>query len=371
MDNLVDSYLLFKADNVSKYVEELNKFSPTSIELPVKLRDIVYDYLNEVLLGNDILDKEKLVEITNMHVDNITNSIFKLLVEYGVTTRKALKTRETADTYRFIVDAIMLFACVDGMTNTSKCGDVSFDSTFNKAYHKLNLQNEKAIKKVINAHPKGFVNIFKTSLSKNDEFNRVLANQTYIFNQTNIDATSLLIDFEYINDDLFSYEAKEIDFVRKDFNPEIFKNSMDLCCLNVIEDILKGDRKRLFIKIPSYILMKKSLVKVLTDCTRIFAVKRNIILLVNYSQLEDVEGLADTLTDSGYTMAINKDREFGKMFNLYGVKYLFLEYSDDSEFKNIIRKCSDTVEMFITNRIQKRDRLKCLEFGITHFVKSR
>lgn len=371
MDNLVDSYLLFKSDNVCKYVCELNRFSPTSIELPVKLRDIVYDYLNEVYLGNEVLSKEQLVEITNMHVDNISNSIFKLFVEYGVTTRKALKDKTTSEAYRYIVDAIMLFTCVDGMTNTSKCGDVSFDNTFNKAYRKLELNSEKAIKKVINAHPKGFVNIFKDSLSKNDKFNSTIGNSSYIFNNTSIDEKSILIDFEYLNDELFSYEDKEINFVKKDYELDIFRNSLELCCLNVIEDILKGDRKRVFIRIPKEFLMKKANLKVLMDVTHIFGVKRNIILLVDYSLLDSIEGLADTLIDKGYILSINKDKEFGKMFNLFGVKYLFLEYSDDSEFKNIIRKCSDTVEMFITNRIQKRDRLKCLEFGITHFVKSR
>lgn len=372
MDNLIDSYVLFKADNIYSYLVELNKLSSYNTKISSKYRDMIYDYLNEILIGQDIPTQEVSKKITNLSVKPEENAIYKLLVEFGITTRRELAKKKYFESFKFIVDAIKLFACIEGMTNTSKCGEVDFDSVFSKALRKLNISSEAEIKRIINANKAVFVKLFNTSLEKTNDFNQYFAScDSYIINETVVDKDSLLIDLEYISDMLISFDEKEVKFISKEYELQIFKNCLEIVCLNIIEDIMKDARKRIFLRIPDEILRKKSYLRVLMETTRVFGLKKNIILLINYNVMNSIDDLYQVLIDKGYTFALNKDVEFEKNFDLFGVKYLFLEYNDDPEFKNIIRKCSDVCELFITNRVSKGDRLKCLEFGITHFIKSR
>lgn len=369
MDNLVDAYLEFKAYNVENYTKCVMKHYNSRFKLTNKLIDIVYDYLNEVYLSGDYMSNANLTQITGMKLDRDRNSILALFVDYGAVSRMNLKNKEISDTYLFVVDTILFFIRVESLTNTSKFGCDSFESACKKVFKTNEYENDVILKDIFNGYSNEFIALFNSNLKKNNDFNSLVRDNAFEIEYNKLDDELYLAEYTYNNAILENYDQKEVDYVKKNYTMDIFHYSLQLIILDLIEDLLLEEKKKILIRIPKDIVLKKSLLKVIVDETHIYSIKKNIIFVIDYSVTEKDETILDTLYEKGYDIAVNRDMPMPKNFDLGYSKYLLLEYYNDDEFRNIYKKIGDTVGLVITNHLSKVEKLECLGYGIKYFVK--
>lgn len=371
MDNLIDRYLEFYAKGIASCVSILIKNSLKQFKLSNKFNDIVYDYLNEVSLGNDLLDNNELINITGLKCDVYTNMMLKLFIDYGVVSRMELKDDETKQSYLFIVDATMFFICVLSYVNADKCGDISFDYCLKKAINQVSFNGVSYFKTFFNASIEEIEVVFYRFIKNEQEILKVLNNDKFKVNYSKIDDKLFLSDISYHNDEILNYGVREVDFVRRNYDINIFKNGLIVLGIDLIKNNLKRNERKIFITIPDMVLKKKSYLKILIDITHIYSFKRNIVLVINYGFTLNDEEVVDYLYNEGYEIAINKDGDMPKNFDLGNAKFLLLDYNNDDEFKRVYKKCIDKYTMIITNNLNKNSRLECMNLGIEYFVKSR
>lgn len=371
MDNLVDRYLELNATMITSFVSILVKNGLNDFKLSNKFKDIVYDYLNEVSLGEDILDSNELNNITGLKCDINTNMMLKLMIDYGVTSRMELKDKETKQQYLFIVDATMFFISVLKYINTDKCGDISFATVLNKSIREVYFNDLKTFKSVINESIEEVEVVFYKFIKLDKSFINLLDNDNFRITYLLIDDAFKVADIEYHNEELFNFNYKEVNYVKNNYEMDIYKSGLTLITLELVKNLLKGKKEKVFIRVPNKVFSKKSFLKLLIACTHIYSVRKNIVLLVNYSVIKEDDELLDYLIAEGYEVAINKDGDMPKNFDLGSAKYLFLNYSNDDQFTRIYKRAYGKQEFVITNNISKSEKLECMKDGIRFFVKSR
>ena len=58
MNNIVETYLTFKADNIVKYIKVLSEEKRVSSKIPRQLNRLIYKYYNLFVLSNKEVDYE-------------------------------------------------------------------------------------------------------------------------------------------------------------------------------------------------------------------------------------------------------------------------------------------------------------------------
>lgn len=368
MDNLVDQYLEFKAYNISEYTRMVIEYYNPRFRLTNKLIDIVYDYLNEIYLGGDYASNTSLTKTTGLSLDADRNSIMALFIDYAVISRMALKSKETSSIYSFIVDTILFFIRIESLTNTSKFGCDSFDSAVKRALRDGEFENEAELNEIFKTNPENFIAFYDDSLRRNNEFNSYIRDNAFELVNHRIDDGLFMSECNYNNEELFKLEEKDVNYVKEKYEVDLFLAGLEIITIDLIQDLLLDQKKKVLVKIPKGIATKKSLMKVVLEKTKVFAVKRNLLLVFDYSVIEKDKNYLSSLYDKGYDFAVNKDGPMPKNFDLGSSKYLLLEYFNDDEFKGVFRRVGESVGVIITNKLNKVDKLECLGLGIKYFI---
>lgn len=365
MDNLIDRYLGFYADMIGASVSILSE----EVRQNKKFNDVIYDYLNEFALGNDNVDNKELVNAVGFKTSYSKLAFFKLLIDYGIVSRLDLKDIGVYRTYMFIVDATMFFMSLFSYVNNDRVVNVSFEKLSKKVFKEQQFDEEEYLKEQFNK----FIEDIEVVFYKFIKLEKVILDITLESNFkliTNKFNDSLeLTSIKYFNDDLISYREKEIEFVRKDYEMDIYKIGLMVLGVKLINDNLKGNKRKVFLEISDSILKKKSSLKILIDTTKIYGLRQNLVLAINYSMVRDSLELVNYLKEQDYEVAIIKNSEMPNNFDLGNAKYLLIDYYDDDDFGRICRKCNEDVEVIVTNHISSDKMSRCVAMGVKYFLK--
>ena len=373
MNNLVDFYLAFKARTVTDIVELLiNKRYP-DFKLTSSLQDVVYDYLNETCLSADYLTRSALKDITGVKLDQNSNSLLRIFVEYGAVSRAELKSNASLfEIYKFIIDAVIFYTCVCGRSNTRVEGYVNFDDIERETFRDVYLNDSPNLRKAIKHNEEDIRVILMEDLKANDDFNNQLFDPSFKIDYKALGDNLYLGDVVYHNDDLNKYEQHEIDHVRKAYDIDLFLAGTELITLDMIERNLAGGAIKILYKVPEFVLDKKTYLNNFLDTTGIFCVSSNLIPVINYSYTIKNDDIVDQFAHAEYEVGIYKDSKLPSNFNLFEAKYLLLEFEgEDEEFRTVVKRAQTTSDVVIVNEIPKRDALVLLKEGIKYFVKGR
>lgn len=373
MNNLVDFYLAFKARTVTDIAEMLvNKRYP-DFKLTSSLQDVVYDYLNETCLSADYLTRNALKDITGVRLDQNSNSLLRIFVEYGAVTRAELKSNaQVFEIYKFIVDVIIFYTCVCGRANTRVEGYVNFDNIERDILRDVYLNDSQSLRKAIKRSEEDIRVILMEDLKANDDFNNQLFDPSFKIDYKAVGDDLFIGEVVYQNEDLNKYDTNEIEHVRKAYDIDLFLDGTELIALDMIERNLAGAGIKILYKVPEFVLDKKTYLNNFLDTTGIFCVSSNLIPIINYSYTLKNDEIVDQFANAEFEVGIYKDSKMPSNFNLFEAKYLLLEFEGESEeFKSMVKRAQTTSDVVIVNEIPKRDALVLLKEGIKYFVKGR
>lgn len=373
MNNLVDFYLAFKARTVTDIVEMLVKKRYPDFKLTSSLQDVVYDYLNETCLSADYLTRNALKDITGVKLDQNSNSLLRIFVEYGAVTRAELKSNVTIfEIYKFIVDAVIFYTAVCGRANTRVEGYVNFDEIERDVLRDIYLNDSQSLRKAIKRNEEDIRVILMEDLKLNDDFNNQLFDPSFKIEYKAVGDNLYIGQVVYHNEDLSKFEDHEIEHVKKAYNIDLFLAGTELITLDMIERNLAGSAIKILYRVPEYVLDKKTYLNNFLDTTGIFCVSSNLIPIINYSYTLKNDEIVDQFANAEYEVGIYKDSKMPSNFNLFEAKYLLLEFEGESEeFRTIVKRAQATSDVVIVNEIPKRDALVLLKEGIKYFVKGR
>lgn len=365
MDNLIDRYLGFYADMIGSSVSILSE----DVKLNKKFNDVIYDYLNEIVLGNDCVDDKELVNAVGFKTSYSKLAFFKLLIDYGIVSRLELKDIGIYRTYMFIVDATMFFISLYSYVNNESVGNLSLDKLSKKIMKEMDFDEGDYLKKQFNKFIEDIEVVFYKFIKLEKVILDIAFDSNFKMISDKFNDSLELVSLKYYNDDLSSFRGREIDFIRRDYDLDIYKIGVMVLGVKLISDNLKGKKRKVFLFVPDDIVKKKNSLKSLIAITKIYGLKRNLILTINYSMINESVDVVSSLNKEGYVVAIKKDSEIPNNFDLGNSKYLLLDYYDDDEFKRIYRKCGDDIELVITNHINRDNKERCIEMGIKYFLK--
>lgn len=104
MNNVVNTYLMFKAKNVLSYIRILAEEEKKVSMLPKQLNRVIYKYYDLFILSNNELDYGFMKKKTGIEDTKERLTLFYLLVEFDMTSKKELSTQNLYNFYKFIVD---------------------------------------------------------------------------------------------------------------------------------------------------------------------------------------------------------------------------------------------------------------------------
>lgn len=365
MDNLIDRYLGFYADMIGSSVSILSE----DVKQNKKFNDVIYDYLNEIVLGNDYVDNKELVNAVGFKASDSKLAFFKLLIDYGIVSRLELKDIGVYRTFMFIVDATMFFISLYSYVNNESVGEYSLDKLSKKIFKEMEFDEGDYLKEQFNKFIEDVEVVFYKFIKLEKVILDITFDSNFKLNTEKFNDSLELVSINYYNEELSSYRGREIEFIRRDYDLDIYKIGLTVLGVKLIKDNLKGKKRKVFIFVPDEVVKKKNSLKSLIAITKIYGFKRNLILTINYSMIKESLEVVNSLISEGYVVAIKKDSEIPNNFDLGNAKYLLLNYYNDDEFNRVYRKCSDEIEFVITNHINKENKDHCIEIGIKYFLK--
>lgn len=373
MNGIIDEYLYFKARNITNYVTTVIKSLNRSFKMPNKMSDIIYDYLNEVYLGKENLDTKALSKITGLKATNDVNYFLKLVIDYGGTTRLSLKDKLICESYVFIANATMFFICMESLTNTNKFGNLSFEDACKKSYKMVGADFQHTLKSAISECDNELMKIFYTNVKKMTKFNAAMSNDHFTYESKKMDSKQAfyMVNLHFHNEELDSYDGREIDYVQCKYDGELYMSGLEMLTIDIIDALLAKEDKKFFIEVPDYIAERKSYIKMLNTVTKLYAIRKNIVFVINYGISVDYPDNVSFLIEKGYDIALMKDRPMPSNFVINDIKYLMIDYSNDDEFARILKRARNSAEIIISNKLSRKDYLICLSLGIEHFLKKR
>ena len=365
MDNLIDRYLGLYADMIGTSVSILSD-EVKDIE---KFNDVIYDYLNEIALGNDYVDNKELVNAVGFKASDSKLAFFKLLIDYGIVSRLELKDIGVYRTYMFIVDATMFFISLFSYVNNDGVENFSLDKLSKKIFKEMEFDEVDYLKEQFNKFIEDIEVVFYKFIKLEKVILDITFDSNFKLNTEKFNDSLELVSINYHNEELSSYRGREIEFIRRDYDLDIYKIGLTVLGVKLIKDNLKGKKRKVFLFVPDEVVKKKNSLKSLIAITKIYGFKRNLILTINYSMIKESLEVVNSLISEGYVVAIKKNSEIPNNFDLGNAKYLLLDYYNDDEFNRVYRKCSDEIEFVITNHINKENKDRCMEMGIKYFLK--
>lgn len=367
MDNLVNTYLEFRASNIEKYVRLVMKHFDSSVKLSIKLLDVIYDYLNEVYLPSEYASEAGLSRVTGLSLDKDRSSIIALMIDYGLVTRAKLKDEDVQSLYLFVVDTILLFVGIESKTISTEFNEGDFNKVLLEVLKEEKFEYDSRIGAIVDGYTNEFNKLFDTIYNKQNKFYLTILESPFSYKLLPFGDDMYYLNLEYYNQAFVDYEDKEVSNILNDYEFDIFKFGLEYMLIEFVDSLFKQEKKKVFINIPTRVFSKKTSFKVILDMVSIYSIKKNIVLNYEYSA-NKYESTVRLLFDKGFTTGIIKNVKFEKDFDLAYAKYLFFEYNDDNELKNIVKKTSESTKLVITNDVSVSEKLDCMGLGIKYFL---
>lgn len=363
MNNVVNAYLMFKAKNVSNYIRILANEEKKVSMLPKQLNKVIYKYYDLFILSNSELDYEFMKKKTGLDDIKERLTLFYLLVEFDITSRRELSDERFYKFYKFIVDSIIIFVEVERDKIQLK-EEYSYSRVINKITKDyefyLDYNYILLLDNLYNLLEKCYNESLKIELlfRKNYDTGSYSTNYIKVKNVNNM----YLSKFKYKKDSFYKESKKDINLIASEYLKEFDFINLEMLSLDLLYKCLLGNYKKVFVEISEELFSKKLYVNKLISLLKFRFCKERIIFLVKFTSLEKNKGNINYLYSQGFKFSFIKDTN-EIVSNIYGNCYLFVPYCVDykREVKEIVELGYDFVLLLNNkNEIPKESNYKYL-----------
>lgn len=324
MNNIVEAYLMFKANNVCKYIDILAEDMRVLSKIPKQLNKLVYKYYDLFVLSNGKFDYELLKEKTGLDVSNDRLILFYLLIEFDMSSRTEFKDDKLFQFYNFIVNSILIYSELEREKTLNR--ELPYDEILGKI-----------VKKYIDyVDDEYMILLDKLYISLNKEYNNSLKKEikfkdNYVsdvydvyFSKIKRSNNFYLGKFRYKNDKLYEESKKDVSLINTEFLFELDLVNIEMLSMKLLEDSMAFDNKCVFIRISDEMLLKKGNLSSLVNLIKLRFLKEKIIIVVNTGMLEKNEEKVNYLIENGFVISYFKNSELTSYDIYKNGGYLFV-----------------------------------------------
>ena len=327
MNNVVNTYLMFKAKNVLSYIRILAEEEKKVSMLPKQLNRVIYKYYDLFILSNNELNYEFMKKKTGLDDNKERLTLFYLLIEFDMTSKKELSDQNLYKFYKFIVDSIIIFIEVERDKIQVK-EEYSYSKIINKITkdyeHSLDYDYFLLLDNVYHLLEKNYNNSLKIELLFKKNYNTGSYSNNYlkVKNGDNL----YLNKFRYKKDSFYQESKKDIDLIAAEYVTELDFINLEMLSLKMLYEGLLGNYKEVFVELSKELFAKKGNTNKLISLLKHNFCKERIIFLVKTSHVEKIEGNINYLRSQGFRFSFIKDTN-EITSNIYGNCYMFIPYS--------------------------------------------
>ena len=352
MDNIVESYLMFKANNVCDNIEVLAKELRVFSKVPKQLNKLVYKYYDLFVLSSKEFDQEFFRNKTGLNETKIRQILFYLLIEFDFASKTEYQDKEYYEFYDFLVNAIILFTLLESIK--IKYSNLSYDDAILKAVNSEDIVIDTSFALLLNNSHELLERHYNYSLKSEIKFWEEFVTPMYqpryrkVRNSNNL----YLEKLNYKNDKLLKESRKDVELIDTQYQFELSMVSINIVSMDIIRGVLCGIDKRVMIHLPDEVITKKNNLEVLLDMMELRFLKEKIIFCVNTSLLEKYEDRISSLMDSGFNISFYKDCILTSNDLFKEDIYLIL---DNSDVKDNLKFAYQNNLKIIVNKMSKEN----------------
>lgn len=356
MNNIVGTYLMFKANTVVEYIETIAEDMRKLSKIPKQLNKLIYKYYDLAILSDKKIDYQKLKIITGLdEQDENRLLLFYLLIEFDMASKTEYQDYELYEFYNFIVNSIIIFTTVENHKVVNK--QPTYDDVINKIL-KLNLTiiNDEYILLLDTAN-QNLAKVFNNSLRKERKFNELYHSSTYSIKYTKIkNALELYLEkMKYRSPKLEPESRKDIELISQEYELSINWINLEMTMMRVLRDTLSGIKRTIIISLDDDVITKKANLDSFINMIKLRFLKERMIFLVHTSLLEKYEDRINELITEGFNISYLKNSELTSYDVLKNGCYLFMEYEKYFEAKE---KCQKHNIDVIINKANRKEQEK-------------
>ena len=353
MNNIVGTYLMFKANNVVNYLEILAEELRKLTKIPKQLNKLIYKYYDLFILSEKDLDYQKLREKTGLdESDNNRLLLFYLLIEFDMASKTEYQDQELYEFYDLIVNSIIIFSTLENMKVLNK--KLSYDDALTKILKQnLNLVDDKYI--LLLDHTSQALNkVFTQSLKKEIKFTDLYHSATYAIKYTKIkNSFELYLEkMKYRSPKLETESRKDITLVSQEFDLSISWINLEMTMMRILRDTLSGINRTIFISLSDDIITKKTNFESFINLFKLRFLKERMIFLVHTNLLEKYEERVNHLITEGFNIAYLKNSKLTSYDVFKNNSFIFMDYA---EYQEDLDFCHSHNLEVIINKVNKQD----------------
>lgn len=353
MNNIVENYLMFKANNVCDYInilaEEIRKVS----KIPKQLNKLIYKYYDLFVLSNKKIDYELLKKKTGLiNESNERLVLFYLLIEFDMASMKEYKDMDYYSFYNFIVNSIVIFSKIENVLINSKkkSYDELLSSILKDNVDVINDEYIMLLDKMYDSLKKKFNDSLKKEIKFNDSYN----SQNFIITYTKVKRSSELYfeRLKYKSEKLLSESKKDIVLVNQEYEYELNLINLEMTFMRIFKDTINGINRNIIVLLDDDMITKKSNYDLFINLVKLRFLKERVIFLVNTGLLEKYEERVNNLILNDFRISYYKNSNLTS-YDVYKFGgYLLVDYD---EMDNGIKFCQSNNLEIIINKVNKKD----------------
>lgn len=324
MNNIVEAYLMFKSNNVCKYINTLAEELRVLSKVPKQLNKLVYKYYDLFILSNREIDYGLLKEKTGLDMPNDRLILFYLLIEFDMASKTEFKNDNLFQFYNFIVNSILIFSEVEREKTVNR--NLFYDNILPKVMKKyidyISEDYVVLLDKLYNSLNKAY----NVGLKKELKFKETYVSDNFEIYFSKIKKSDGLCfgKFRYKNDKLLEESKKDVGLVHTEFLYELDLVSIEMLSMKLLNLLLTFDNKKVFIKVSDEMIAKKSNLSSLVNLIELRCLKENIIIVINTGMLEKNMEKITYLIENGFKVSYFKNSGLTSYDIYKNGGYLFL-----------------------------------------------
>lgn len=352
MNNIVETYLMFKANMVCEYINILAEDIRKVSKIPKQLNKLIYKYYDLYLLSDKEIDYEMLKAKTGLNEEIERLVLFYLLIEKDIASKTEFKDKEYYQFYDFLVDSIIVFTELEN--NRVKQKNIEYDDNIQKILkkHLEDISNEYIllIDKLHDSLEKSYLNAMKCESKFNEIYNTI----PYSVSYSKVKRSSELYfeKLRYRNDKLLSESKKDVELINDEFSLDLNLVNIEIASMRILKDIFNGLKRTVFIEIKDDIITKKNNFSKFSSMFKLRFLKEKIIFLVNTSLLDKYEERINYLISDGLCISYIKDCKLTSYEVYKNGGYIIINYD---EIKDNINFTKEHNLEIIANKVNKKD----------------
>ncbi len=361
MNNIVETYLMFKANNVCEYINILALDIRKVSKVPKQLNKLIYKYYDLFVLSDKKIDYDLLKSKTGLEESYERLVLFYLLTEFDFASRTEFMNNELYNFYDFLVNSIIIFSNLELTRDISK--DNFYDECLSRTIEKYNYLISQEYLFLLDRLHLSLENKFSFFLKKDIKFYENFMSNTYKTNYTKIiNSNEYYIEtFKYKNSKFANESKKDIELVKNEFATKLDFVNLEMISMRILKELLSETRRTIFVKLNDEVVSKKSNFDSLFNMFRLRFLKERIIFLVNTSLLDRYEERIKHLISNNFNISYIKNSRLTSYDVFKDGGYILINYDEFNESLDFIEKSNLEI---IANKVDKKyiDNLKDIKY---------